>query len=191
MIKTNAIFHRKMIQIEAQPCVIEAIELMNQEQYDSFSRNMLADRDFIRDRKKDMYVDENGTLHGLLVLNEDSGDGVIIDSNGYDYARYVGFMPNIKPYIDQQIAHVADQIFKEASENTSNGSWTVFIDEIAEHYDLSVTANNGIGTLLLNELQSREEIAEISLEDNCFDLTLYLYFCKNLNPAEHEQNMGM
>jgi len=100
-------------------------------------------------------------------------------------------MPNIKPYIDQQISHVADQIFKEASENTSNGSWAVFFDEIEEHYDLSVTANNGIGTLLLNELQSREEIAEISLEDNCFDLTLYLDFCKNLNPDEHEQNIGM
>lgn len=191
MIKTNAIFHRKMIQIEAKPCVIEAIELMNQEQYDTFSRNMLADRAFIRDRKKDMYVDENGTMHCLLVLNEDSGDGLIIDSSGYDYARYVGFMPNIKPYIDQQISHVADQIFKEASENTSNGSWAVFFDEIEEHYDLSVTANNGIGTLLLNELQSREEIAEILLEDNCFDLTLYLDFCKNLNPDEHEQNMGM
>ena len=85
MIKTNAIFHRKMIEIEAQPCVIEAIELMNQEQYDSFSRNMLADRDFIRDRKKDMYVDENGTMHCLLVINEDSGDGIVIDSSGYDY----------------------------------------------------------------------------------------------------------
>ena len=100
-------------------------------------------------------------------------------------------MPNIKAYIDQQISQVADQIFEEAAENTSNGSWIVYFEEIAEEHCLNVTANNGIGTLILNELQSREGMAEISLEEDCLDMTLYLDYCKNINPSELEQNMGM
>ena len=100
-------------------------------------------------------------------------------------------MPNIKAYIDQQISQVADQILQEAAENTSNGSWIVYFEEIAEQHSLNVKANNGIGTLLVNELQGREEMAEINLEENCLDMMLYLDYCKNINPSELEQNMGM
>lgn len=191
MLKTNAIFHRKVTEMETQSCVIEAIQLMNQKEYGEFSKRLLSDQSFIADKKELMYTDPSGQTHGLLALNEESGDGILIDSSGYDYARYVSFMPNIKAYIDQQISHVADQIFEEAAENTSNGSWIVYFEEIAEEHGLNVTANNGIGTLILNELQSREGMAEISMEEDCLDMTLYLDYCKNINPSELEQNMGM
>ena len=191
MLKTNVIFHRKVTELETKPCVIEAIQLMNQKEYGEFSKRLLSDQSFIADKKELMYTDPSGQTHGLLALNEESGDGILIDSSGYDYARYVSFMPNIKAYIDQQISQVADQIFEGAAENTSNGSWIVYFEEIAEAHGLNVTANNGIGTLILNELQSREEMAEISLEEDCLDMTLYLDYCKNINPSELEQNMGM
>jgi hypothetical protein len=191
MLKTNAIFYRKETELETKPCVIEAIQLMNQKEYGEFSKRLLSDQSFIADKKELMYTDPSGQTHGLLALNEENGDGILIDSSGYDYARYVSFMPNIKAYIDQQISQVADQIFEEAAENTSNGSWIVYFEEIAEEHGLNVTANNGIGTLILNELQSREGMAEISLEEDCLDMTLYLDYCKNINPSELEQNMGM
>ena len=164
---------------------------MNQKEYGEFSKRLLSDQSFIADKKEFMYTDSSGQTHGLLALNAESGDGILIDSSGYDYARYVSFMPNIKAYIDQQISQVADQIFEEAAENTSNGSWIVYFEEIAEEHGLNVTVNNGIGTLILNELQSRDGMAEISLEEDCLDMTLYLDYCKNINPSELEQNMGM
>ncbi|MDK9711224.1 DUF6329 domain-containing protein [Acidaminobacter sp.] len=191
MLKTNAIFFRKVSELETQPCVIEAIQLMNQSEYDELSKGLLRDRSFISDKKEDMFTDQSGQTHCLLALNEESGDGILIDSSGYNYARYISFMPNIKAYIDQQISQVADQILQEAAENTSNGSWIVYFDEIAEQHSLNVKVNNGIGTLLVNELQGREEMAEINLEEDCLDMTLYLDFCKNINPSELEQNMGM
>ena len=191
MLKTNAIFFRKVSELETQTCVIETIQLMNQTEYDELSKGLLRDRSFIADKKEDMFTDTAGQTHCLLALNEESGDGILINSSGYDYARYISFMPNIKAYIDRQISHVADQILQEAAENTSNGSWIVYFEEIAEQHSLNVKPNNGIGTLLVNELQGREEMAEINLEEDCLDMTLYLDFCKNINPSELEQNMGM
>lgn len=191
MLKTNAIFFRKVSELETQPCVIEAMQLMNQSEYDELSKGLLRDRSFISDKKEAMFTDPSGQTHCLLALNEESGDGILIDSSGYNYARYISFMPNIKAYIDQQISQVANQILQEAAENTSNGSWIVYFDEIAEQHSLNVKVNNGIGTLLVNELQGREEMAEINLEEDCLDMTLYLDFCKNINPSELEQNMGM
>lgn len=191
MLETNAIFFRKVVEMETQPCVIEAIEVMSQNDYEIFSNSLLKDRLFIADKKDAMFMDSLGRMHCILALNEESGDGILIDSSGYDYGRYVAFMPNIKSYIKDQIALVADQIIKAAAENTSNGSWNVDFKEISERYELTVKENNGIGSMLLLELESREEMAKITLGEGGFDITLYLDYCKNISQSDMEQNMGM
>src|SRR5699024_11661368 len=87
---------------------------------------------------------------------------------------------------------LADQIIKEAAENTSNGSCAIYFDDIEENHGLIVKENNGIGTMLLDILHRREEIAEIEIEDECFDITLYLDYCINLDEEiRPSQNMKM
>lgn len=192
MLNTKAIFERKTSDFELQNCVIEGIALMVEDEFEEFSNNLLEDRDFIIDRKEEMYIDSIGQIHGLLALNVESGDGILIDSQGYKYARYTAFMPNIKPYIEQQISIVAEQIIEEAAENTSNGSWAIYFDEIEESYGIVVKENNGIGTLLLDELTSRDEIAEVEVLDDCFDMTIHLDYCSNLDEEiKPSQNMNM
>lgn len=192
MLTTKAIFERKISEFHTRECTINGIELMNDKEFETFSKNLLSEQSFITDRKEEMYIDSAGKLHGLLALNIDSGDGILIDSQGYDYPRYVAFMPNIKPYIEQQISMVAEQIIKEAAENTSNGSWAVYFDEIEESHGLVVKENNGIGTLLLDALTIRDEISEIEVLDDCFDMTIYLDYCSNLDEKINpNQNMNM
>ena len=192
MLTTKAIFERKISAFDAQVCVINGIEVMDENEFEEFSNNLLEDRDFIIDRKEEMFIDSTGQIHGLLALNVESGDGILIDSQGHKYARYTAFMPNIKPYIEQQISMIAEQIIKEAAENTSNGSWAIYFDEIEESYGIVVKENNGIGTLLLDELTSRDEIAEIEVLDDCFDMTIYLEYCSNLDEEiKSSQNMNM
>ncbi len=192
MLTTKAIFERKIPAFDAQVCVINGIEVMDENEFEEFSNNLLEDRDFIIDRKEEMFIDSTGQIHGLLALNVESGDGILIDSQGHKYARYTAFMPNIKPYIEQQISIIAEQIIKEAAENTSNGSWAIYFDEIEESYGIVVKENNGIATLLLDELTSRDEIAEIEVLDDCYDMTIYLDYCSNLDEEiKPSQNMNM
>ncbi len=192
MLTTKAIFERKIPAFDAQVCVINGIEVMDENEFEEFSNNSLEDRDFIIDRKEEMFIDSTGQIHGLLALNVESGDGILIDSQGHKYARYTAFMPNIKPYIEQQISIIAEQIIKEAAENTSNGSWAIYFDEIEESYGIVVKENNGIATLLLDELTSRDEIAEIEVLDDCYDMTIYLDYCSNLDEEiKPSQNMNM
>jgi len=192
MLTTKAIFERKISAFHTRECVINGIELMNDKEFETFSKNLLSEQSFITDRKDEMYIDSAGKIHGLLALNKDSGDGILIDSQGYDYPRYTAFMPNIKPYIDNQISMVAEQIIKEAIENTSNGSWAIYFDEIEESHGLVVKENNGIGTMLLDEITSRDEIAEIEVLDDCFDMTTYLDYCSNLDKEiKPNQNLNM
>lgn len=192
MLITKAIFGRKLSEFDTRNCVIEGIELLNGNEFEEFSSNLLEDRDFIIERKEEMYKDSMGQIHGLLALDMESGDGILIDSQGHKYARYTAFMPNIKSYIEQQISIAAEQIIKEASENTSNGSWAIYFDEIEESHGLVVKENNGIGTLLLDAITSRDEIAEVEVLDDCFDMTIYLDYCRNLDEEiKPNQNMNM
>lgn len=190
MLITKAIFERKLSEFDTRNCVIEGIELMNGDEFEEFSSNILEDRDFIIERKEEMYKDSMGQIHGLLALDMESGDGILIDSQGHKYARYTAFMPNIKSYIEQQISIVAEQIIREAAENTSNGSWAIYFDEIEESHGLVVKENNGIGTLLLDAITSRDEIAEVEILDDCFDVTIYLDYCSNLD-EEIKLNQSM
>ena len=191
MLITNAIFERKINALRTRPCVIEAIEVLSSKEYENFKSNLLTDRAFIAGRKEDMFTDSLGKIHCLLAINDESGDGILINSSGYDYARYVSFMPNIKAYIEQQISLTADKIIRDAAGNTSNGSWAVSFEEISEQFELTVKENNGIGSMLLSELESRKEMAEIIEVDGGFNIVLYLDYCKNLEESSMNQNMGI
>jgi hypothetical protein len=191
MLTTKARFEKKLSALEAQNCVIEAIEVMSNEDYEKFANSLLTDRQFIADKKEDMFTDSLGEIHCILALNEESGDGILINSSGYDYARFVSFTPNIKPYIEQQIELLVDQIIKDAAENTCNGSWSIGFEEISEQYGVTIKENNGIGSMLLSELESQKEMAEIVADNGCFDMVLYLDYCNNLDESSMEQNIKM
>jgi len=94
MLKTKAIFERKTVDLQHRDCVIEKIIKLNSREYDTFSKNMLADYDFIKDNIYLMYVDQEGTYHCLLVVGEDRPDGILVESEGSSYARYAAFLPN-------------------------------------------------------------------------------------------------
>jgi hypothetical protein len=191
MLKINAIFQRKVAALETKPCVIETVNVMSNEEYEEFTSALLMDKSFIAYRKEDMFTDSSGQVHCILAMNDESGDGILIDSNGYDYARYVSFLPNIKPYISQQISHAADLIIEDARCNTSNGSWNIDFEEITKQYGIIVKENNGLENLLLLELESRTETAEISAKEGSFNMVLYPDCCNNLEEKPVEQNMGM
>lgn len=190
MLRTKGFFERKINEFKLNDCIIEGIELMDEKEFEEFRKTLLEDKDFISDRKDEMYIDTRGVVHGLLVLNMDSGDGILIDSQGFDYARYTAFLPNIKSYIDNHIAMVVDKMIEEATENSSNGSWVIYFDEIEENHGLVINENNGIGTMLLAELEGREELAELEIGDDCFDMMFYSEHLSIIDDGI-EQNMKM
>lgn len=93
MLTTKAIFERKTSDFDTRKYVIEGIEIMDRKEFEEFSSNLLEDRNFIEDRKDEMYVDGLGQVHVLLSLNMDSDDGILSDSQGHNYTRYASFMP--------------------------------------------------------------------------------------------------
>ncbi len=167
-------FDRKDPVMEVDDFEVIAVEILPHSVFTGFQRNMFNDYDFIVPFADDMHVDSNDIAHAMLVLDEEGEDGILINSEGSYYGRYTSYLPKAKKLIRDEIQEVAQAIIKGRFGDNGNGSWVVGFDDIKEHFDLTVTPNNGIGTLLLEELENQEEVGEIIATEDCFEITQYL-----------------
>ena len=72
---------------KAQEFVVEKhIELSNAE-FKDFQNDFFKAREFIKDNEDLMYCD-NGTMHCIAIYCKDSEMAILVESEGYDYARY-------------------------------------------------------------------------------------------------------
>jgi hypothetical protein len=69
------------------PYKIEKIIELSAEEYLKFTEDFLEYYSFITENKELMY-EKDGILHCILVKDKNSDEGVLIESEGYDYPRY-------------------------------------------------------------------------------------------------------
>ena len=69
---------------------------------------------------------------------------------------------------------MAEDLIKQGTTQTANGSWVIGFDEISQHFDTTVTPTNGIGQMLIDELQSSDEISAVIATEDCIEMTTYI-----------------
>ena len=167
-------FNRKDSVMEVQDFDVIAVETIPHNQFISFQKNMLNDYAFIVPFADEMHVGSDDITHSMLLLDEEGEDGILINSEGSYYGRYTAYLPKAKKLIKDEIHEVARAIINGRFADSGNGSWVIGFDDIKEHFDLTITPNNGIGKLLLEELECQEEVGEIIATEDCFEITNYL-----------------
>ncbi|WP_207948940.1 DUF6329 domain-containing protein [Erysipelothrix anatis] len=177
MLITKAIFEAEISAFDPVICVIDTIEIMDAMNFENFSENLLENQEFIIERKDKMYIDSAAQVHTLLVMDDEGGDGILIDASQQDEPKYVAFMPNIKPYIENQIAILANEIIRNGTQNTPDGSDAIYFEDIQEQFAIPIAPNDGIGTLLLRTLTDKDEIVGIEMKEDRFDINYNLDFC--------------
>ena len=135
--KLNAIFHRKEPQFETQACVVEKIIELPLSEYEAFRNNMLEDRQFITENNNFLRGLHDGMTRCLLVLGEEHEDGVLVNSEGADYARYAAFVPGARELLlseemheEQRFANQVRQI--KGADPANTPAWFEHIRELAE-----------------------------------------------------------
>ena len=171
---TSAQLLRKESQMRADRCKVEAMVELSYSEYQDFRNHLFDNRSFIEENIEYMYQDEEGISHCLLVLGEGEEDGILVESEGSSYARYSALLPNARSYIQKNIQTMAEDLIKQGTAQTANGSWVIGFDEISQHFDTTITPTNGIGQMLIKELETRDEVAEIIATEDCIEMTYYL-----------------
>ena len=71
--------------------VIEKTIELEPAAYREFSNYLLEDREFIEDNIREMYLDAENVRHCLLVKAKGRQDGILVEAEGYSYARYAAY----------------------------------------------------------------------------------------------------
>lgn len=96
--QARAIFHRKEACFEPSECEIEKVIHLSDNDFARFQQTLLDNYDFLREHADLMRV-EGSVTHCLLVVGESFEDGILVNSEGSDYARYAAYFPNAKSYL--------------------------------------------------------------------------------------------
>lgn len=97
----RALFRRKEPELELKECTFDCVVVLSTSEYERFRKNLLDDYEFIRVNKDRMGV-RDGVIHCILVMGERSEDGILVNSEGANYARYTAHFPGASAYIQQQ-----------------------------------------------------------------------------------------
>ena len=87
---------------EADPCAVDKVIELPSQRFQQFSRALLADYDFIAENKNAIRHDTD-SRHCLLILDADGTDGFLVDPQGYNYARYSAFVPNVRSLLTPDV----------------------------------------------------------------------------------------
>ena len=97
----RALFRRKEPELELKECTFNCLVVLSTSEYERFRKNLLDDYEFIRANNNQMGV-RDGVTHCILVMGERSQDGILVNSEGSSYARYVAHFPGAAAYVQQQ-----------------------------------------------------------------------------------------
>lgn len=102
MLKLNAIFERKIDHFPETECVVEKTVELSAEDFRHFKDHLLEFQPFITENQEWMRVDGNHVAHCLLVLGESCSEGILVNSEGFDYARYASLVPGARELVAMQ-----------------------------------------------------------------------------------------
>ncbi len=99
--QARAIFRRKEVCFEPSECEIEKVIHLSDSEFARFQQTLLDNYVFLHENADLMRV-EDGVTHCLLVVGESFEDGILVNSEGSDYARYAAYFPNAKSFLITQ-----------------------------------------------------------------------------------------
>lgn len=89
--------------LDPEEHTVEYAVKLSKEDYLSLLYHPLDDREFIKDFNDTMYQDEIGLHHSIIAYSDDYADGILIQSEGYDYARYQNYISNVHEFLDGKL----------------------------------------------------------------------------------------
>ena len=81
-------------------CAVEKVIEVSHEEFRHFIENPTG-RNYYLPQYKDLMGFYDGSFHCVLFVNMDSGDGLLVNSEGADYARYSQFISNAREIIQR------------------------------------------------------------------------------------------
>ena len=156
---------------------VEKVIRLADRDFENFIQNPMGDQDFVKENIGLMHMDENGVYHCLLVTGEGHRDGVLVEAEGYGYARYASYVPDAAALaydslseMGYRLAFLVEQFVTKGLDSAQEGHWEVSFDEIREQSGLELGKNPFLQELMADMITERPEVAEVCIWRDCFSV---------------------
>ena len=189
----QAVFARKP-DFRLRDVVIETVIRLLKEEYEQFLSSPCDSYEFIEKNSKSMLMDEkNGVFYCMLVTGEGYRDGVLVEAEGYPYARYASYVPDATALcydslsrVNGILAKAVEEIVEEGTNKTTTGNWMTDRSKVETLLGEGQSENPRLWKLLQDMLRERQEVSLVDCVEEGFDIFYYLDFCPNYIPEEGE-----
>ena len=207
-LKFNSTLNHKKSDYQTREIIVEKVITLYGKSFSELKDHPLHDDPYIAENCDLMYIDSNDTAHCLLMVDSNSGDGILVESEGSNYARKSQFIPNARALVENSEFTVSEQklhkslkkIVDHIAELAHCGENSFVFDELLEKSDLDLKSL--LRDSVVTMLQEREDIqmAESHTIDVDFqpditveakptqELTLYcpLHIVREYDESEYE-----
>ena len=108
-LKINATLQCKQTEIKPRTYEVSEVITLTDKEYGSVLKDPLKDREYLAGR--------SGADTCVLLIGENSDDGILVDTQGYDYPRYSAFIPNARQIVENFVQREREIVEVESGGN--------------------------------------------------------------------------
>lgn len=135
----NVPMRSKQDRIKPIRCEVNCVVEIPYDEFIRFRDNPLKDYDFIKVHLDELEQKDNSTASCMLVIGKNQSDGILVDPQGYSYARYTAYIPNARGLLHQEqspalsqfcnrMRDLVEKILDNAKAHYTDGRYTVARD---------------------------------------------------------------
>ena len=176
--------------------IVHTVELPPGE-FRKFKEDLLQPQPFIMEHASEMYMDEHGITHGMLVLCEGIDDGILVNSEGFAYARYAAYLSGARtlslmnryPSLHDfcvGMDTLIEKYVQQALTGQEDGGFTLSYSDLAAEVEQRVYDEDMVNfdrQLFLDMLSERPEFDEVETTENEIYLTVSSEFVQEQAPG--------
>lgn len=98
----NTALIRKESEFRTKSCLVEKAIAVSHGEFEYLKSHPLRENDLIAEHSEMMFCDSDGVYHCLLIYDKENGDGLLIESEGFSYARYAQYIPRARELVERQ-----------------------------------------------------------------------------------------
>lgn len=117
--KINAVLRCKESEIKPRAYEVSDVITLSDAEFRNVMKEPLKDREYLKGR--------TGQDACVLLLSKTGNDGILVDTQGYDYPRYSAFIPNARQIVENFVQSETETVKVESGgsgiqrENNENG----------------------------------------------------------------------
>ena len=163
-LKFSSTLNHKQSDYKTREVIVEKVITLYGNRFSELKNHTLDDDPYIAQNRDLMYIDSSDTAHCLLMVDSDSGDGILVESEGMSYARKSQFLPNARALVESNEFTVSERklhnslkkMVDHIAELAHCGEKSFVFDELLEKSDLDLKSL--LRDSVTAMLQEREDI---------------------------------